>query len=98
MQDEGRFRKALLQHRRIAEKTSIFLSLFIIFLGVVFATRPREIILKQQILTGLGAALNICIAAEFSLKGKWVLALIAVTAAMTAVLLLVGKIVITAIG
>lgn len=98
MQDERKFRKALLRHRRIAEQTSIFLSAFIIFLGIVFLTRPREAVLKQQILTGLGAALNVCIAAEFSLRGRWVLAAIGMAVAVAAVLLLVVQIVTMGIG
>lgn len=91
--DDSRQRKDLLKYRKAAEQTTFFLAISIIFLGLIFMTRDREILLKQEILTGLGAALNLCIAIEQSLRKDWVFVSVALAAAIAPVVLLVLQIV-----
>lgn len=76
---------------RYTEKTIIFLSLIIVFLGIIFLTRDREILLKQEIITGLGIALNLCIAIWQSLRARWMTAVIAMILAVTAALILAAQ-------
>lgn len=85
---DEKYRKGWFRYRRILDQTSIFLALLIVFLGVMFLTREREMSLKKQILTGLGMALNICIAAEFGLREKWMWTALFLTLAVLAALIL----------
>lgn len=89
---EEKSREGQLRRRRNAEQVSIFLALFILFLGIVFLTREREAFLKSMILTGLGTALNGCIAIEFYLRDKWLITMITTVAAATGALALVLQI------
>ena len=87
-EDEEKLRKGQMKYRRLVEQTTIFLALFILCLGSMFLLRERETLLKQEILTGLGIALNVCLAAWFSLREKWTFALLTLLIAVAAGLVL----------
>lgn len=94
--DSG-LRKGWLKYRNTVEQAGTFLSIFIIFLSLIFFTRKRELLLKEQIILGLGAVLNVFISMELSLREKWIYAGIAMAIAVAAVLLL-GVSIYTGIG
>ena len=50
-EDEEKLREGQLKYRRAAEQTTLFLSLFILTLGIMFLTRDREELLKEEIVT-----------------------------------------------
>ena len=70
------------------EQTTLFLSLFILALGILFLTRDREELLKEEIVTLLGIVLNVSLAVEFSLREKWTFAVFAMLIAVAAGLVL----------
>ena len=62
--------------------------LFILALGILFLTRDREELLKEEIVTLLGIVLNVSLAVEFSLREKWTFAVFAMLIAVAAGLVL----------
>ena len=87
-EDEEKRREGQLKYRRAAEQTTLFLSLFILTLGIMFLTRDREELLKEEIVTLLGIVLNVSLAVEFSLREKWTFAVFAMLVAVAAGLVL----------
>ena len=90
--DGKRKRGDILKQKKTIEKTTFFLAVFIIFLGTMFMTRPREILLKQEVLTGLGVALNLCIALGQALRRDFVIASVACAAAAGPLVVLIMQI------
>ena len=84
-EDEEKRREGQLKYRRAAEQTT---SLFILALGILFLTRDREELLKEEIVTLLGIVLNVSLAVEFSLREKWTFAVFAMLIAVAAGLVL----------
>ena len=87
-EDEEKLREGQLKYRRAAEQATLFLALFILALGIMFLTRDREELLKEEIVTLLGIVLNVSLAVEFSLREKWTFAVFTMLIAVAAGLVL----------